>query len=101
MEPLFLHRFSETPSDRLGFRRYVGTTKHVVISGVLLGIVTEGVPAPVRSYGAVAIGHNLFYFEKGFTTTGKSSGCSVLYVPADIMFPEELLNLDRGIRCRP
>ncbi len=90
-EPLFVHRFTEVASDRPGFRKYQGVTKNVVIAGTLLGMSRDDVKPPPGAYGEVAIGHNLFYYEKGFIGVGKHEGLSVLYVPADMSLPDELL----------
>ena|ERR1700738_5105459 len=90
-EPLFLHRFSEVTSERPGFRKYVGITKRIVISGTILGALDASAAPPVGAYGAVAIGHTLFYRTKDFTANGVSEGTSVLFVPVAMKLPAELL----------
>ena len=91
VEPLFLHRFSAVPSDRPGFRKYTGGTLRVAISGTLVGIVRPGQDPPAEAYGAVAIGHTMFYHTKDFAANGVAEGTSVLYVPLAMKLPGELL----------
>jgi hypothetical protein len=66
-EALFLHRFSQAWSDRPGFRKYVGYTKRVVVTGTLLGVYHDGAPPP-GAVGGVAIGHTVFFRAKDFKT---------------------------------
>ncbi|MBV8750468.1 MAG: hypothetical protein JO103_12240 [Candidatus Eremiobacteraeota bacterium] len=66
-------------------------TKNVVIVGTLLGISGDDVTPPAGAYGEVAIGHNLFFYAKGFTGVGKSEGLSILYAPVNMKLPDELL----------
>jgi len=91
--PSFLHRFTEVPSDRVGFRKYVGITRPYVIQATLLGIYVEHAAPPAGAYGAVALTHKLFYYEKGLRTGGVELGESVLYVAASMKFPDELLKV--------
>jgi hypothetical protein len=90
-EPLFLHRFAETSSDRPGFRKYVGYTKRVVVTGTLLGVYHDG-DAPPGAVGGVAIGHTIFFRARDFAITNLTAGTSTLYVPDSIKLPAELIS---------
>lgn len=90
IEPVFLHRFVEAPSDRPGYRKYVGATTRCVISGTLLGLYDDEKNVPPGAVGAVAIGHQSFYYAKDFALITKP-GLSIFYAPTDLKLPLELM----------
>jgi hypothetical protein len=87
--PVFLHVFAEVPSDREGYRKYVGESKRFTITGTLLGIYDEQ-NVPRGAIGAVALGRTSFYFAKDFKFSMKP-GSSAFYAPAAMNLPDELL----------
>jgi hypothetical protein len=91
-EPIFEHVFSEVPSDRIGYRRYVGTSKRFSMTGTLLGVYDESDKQhiPKGAIGVIALRHTRFYFGEDFSFTMKP-GTSVFYAPATMKLPVELL----------
>jgi hypothetical protein len=89
-EPIFQHVFAEVPSERAGFRKYVGDSKRFTIRGTLLGIYDDQQNVPNGAIGAIALGHTSFYFGKDFSFTMKP-GTSVFYTPAAMKLPDELV----------
>ena len=88
--PVFLHVFTEVPSDREGYRKYVGESKRFTITGTLLGLYDDQQHAPPGAIGTIALGHTSFYFAKDFKFSTKP-GASAFYAPATLKLPDELL----------
>jgi hypothetical protein len=86
---VFIHRFSEVPSDRTGFRKYVGATPRATITGTLLGVYDDD-HVPPGAVGGVAIGHTVFFYAKDFVFATKP-GVSSFYAPSTMTLPAELL----------
>ena len=89
-EPIFQHVFSEVPSERAGYRKYVGESKRFTIAGTLLGIYDDQQNVPKGAIGAISLGHTSFYFGKDFSFTMRP-GTSEFYAPATMKLPDELL----------
>lgn len=92
IEPIFQHVFSEVPSDRTGYRKYIGASKRFTMAGTLLGVYDGNANqhVPNGAIGAIALGHTSFYFGKDFSFAMKP-GTSAFYAPAAMKLPDELL----------
>jgi len=88
---LVADRFAEVPTDRIGYRKYVGTVRKCTVAGTLLGIDDDREASiPAGAVGVIALGHSLLYFGNDFTIVQKP-GRSVVYTPAAFKLPAELL----------